>query len=123
MRVGCESITWPIVLRPASAILLLGVITSGLAIAQVSEGDCHTVALRNVRHRQRPFHRVYVRCPRISSSPTWSGRLASMSSQSPTFRRQCARLAEHHGVTVRIELAIGCDTGGAIACGAGPRRP
>ena len=45
MRVGCESITWPIVLRPASAILLLGVITSGLAIAQVSEGDSHTVAL------------------------------------------------------------------------------
>ena len=39
MRVGCESILWPIVVRQASAILLLGVITSGLAIAQVSEGE------------------------------------------------------------------------------------
>ena len=39
--------------------------------------------------------------------------VTSMYRRSPTFRRQCARLAEHQEVTVRIELEIGVRYGRA----------
>jgi len=47
VRVGCESMTWPIVLRQVLAILLLGVITSGLAnratrcVTRISDSTTH----------------------------------------------------------------------------------
>ena len=39
--------------------------------------------------------------------------VTSMYRRSPTFRRQCARLAEHQEVIVRIELEIGVRYGRA----------
>src|SRR3954454_2781091 len=41
--------------------------------------------------------------------------VTSMSSLSPTFRRQCARLAEHPEVVVRIDLLAGVHNGRASA--------
>ena len=114
MRVGCESITWPIVVRQASAILLLGVITSGLAIAQVSEGDSHTVALGTSSSAARIPSCVWPLPANLIVPDIVRPLVRSMWRQSPTFRRQCARLAEHPDVIVRLELARAVqDTRGA----------
>ena len=114
MRVGCESITWPIVVRQASALLLLGVITSGLAIAQVSEGDSHTVALGTSSSAAGIPSYVWPLPANLIVPDIVRPLVRSMWRQSPTFRRQCARLAEHPDVIVRLELARAVqDTRGA----------
>ena len=114
MRVGCESITWPIVLRQASAILLLGVITSGLAIAQVSEGDSHTVALGTsssaapisiacmavARESHRPRHRAAAREVHV----------AAVSDISSAMRAPCRASRRHRPCRARQEP---CKTRGA----------
>jgi len=116
VRVGCESITWPSVLRLASAILLLGVITSGLAIAQVSEDDPHTVALGTSSWAAPIPPRVWPLPANLIVPDIVRPLVRSMWRQSPTFRRQCARLAEHPDVIVRFELAGAVqDTTGARA--------
>ena len=97
--------TWPIVLRQASAMLLLGVITSGLAIAQVSEGDSHTVALGTSSPAAPIPLRVWPLPANLIVPDIVRPLVRSMWRQSPTFRRQCARLAEHPDVIVRFELA------------------
>jgi hypothetical protein len=105
VRVGFESITWPIVVRQASAILLLGVITSGLAIAQVFEGDSHAVALGTSSSAAPTLSRAWPLPLNLIVPDIVRPLVTSMWRQSPTFRRQCARLAEHHDVIVRLELA------------------
>jgi hypothetical protein len=113
VRVGCESATWTIVWTQAAAILLLGVI-SGSAAAQVSDRDSHAMAPgRSSSAPPTP--------PRESPLPTnlmvpdiVRPLVMSMWRQSATFRRQCARLAEHPEVIVRVELAKAVqDTRGA----------
>jgi hypothetical protein len=101
------------VLRQASAILLLGVNTSGLAIAQVSESDPHTLALGTSSSVAPIPSRVCPLPANLIVPDMVRPLVTSMYGQSPTFRRQCARLAEHQEVTVRIELAIGLRYGGA----------
>ena len=114
MRVGCESITSPSVVRQASAILLLGVITSGLAIAQVSEGDSHTVAPGTPSSTARIPSYVWPLPANLIVADIVRPLVSSMWRQSPTFRRQCARLAEHPDVIVRLEIARAVqDTRGA----------
>jgi hypothetical protein len=114
VRVGCESITWPIVRRQASAILLLGVITFGLAIAQVSEGDPHTVALGTSSSAAPIPSRPWPLPANLIVPDNVRPLLRSMWHQSPTFRRQCARLAGHPDVIVRLEIARAVqDTTGA----------
>jgi hypothetical protein len=71
--------------RQVAAILLLGVITCGPATAQVSPGALP---------------------PNLITPDALRPLVASMWRQSPTFRRQCARLAEHPDVVVRIELSV-----------------
>ena len=105
MRVGCESSTWPIVLRQASAILLLGVITSGLTIAQASEGNSHTVACGTSSTTAPIPSCIWPLPANLIVTDIVRPLVRSMWRQWPTFRRQCARLAEHPDVIVRLELA------------------
>ena len=104
MPVGCESIAWPIVVRQAAAILLLGVITSGLAIAQVSEGDSHTVALGTSSSAARIPSHVWPVPANLIVPDIVRPLVRSMWRQSPTFRRRCAPLAEHPDVIVRVQI-------------------
>jgi len=115
VRVACESTTWPIVVRRVSAILLLGrLITSGLAIAQVSEGDSHRVALGTSSSAAAIPSRAWPLPANLIVPDIVRPLLTSMWRQSPTFRRQCARLAEQPKLIVRFELARAVqDTTGA----------
>jgi hypothetical protein len=114
MPVGCKSVISPIVARRASAILLLGVIASAPVIAQVSDSDAHTVALAT-SSSAAPASSGESPLPANLIVPGIVRPLAtSMWRQSATFRRQCARIAEHPSVIVRFELTRSVqDTGGA----------
>jgi hypothetical protein len=112
MRAGCHSAVLAIV-GPA-ATLLLGVITPVPVPAQAFDHDLHTVAL----HRSSPG----VPASRESPLPTnlivpdiFRPIVALMWRQSPTFRRQCARLAERPDVTVRFELVVAVQHGWALS--------
>jgi hypothetical protein len=104
MPVGCTSVIWPIVARRASAILLMGVITSGAAVAQVFNGAPDTVALPTSLLAAPTSPDVSL--PANLIMPDFVRPLVtSMWRQSLTFRRQCARIADHPSVIVRFELA------------------
>jgi hypothetical protein len=114
VRVGCESAISTIVGAQAAAILLLGVTISEPAAAQASDRDPHAVSLGRsesaapIPSRESPLPANLIVPDIVRPVAT------SMWRQSATFRRQCARLAEHPDVIVRLELAkVIQDTRGA----------
>ena len=107
MRAGSNSAVLAIVWRRAAEILLLGAITSGPAAAQPFDRDPHTEALRLSSREVPAPSRGWPIPTNLMVPEVLRPLVTSMYRQSPTFRRQCARLAEHQEVTVRIELEIG----------------
>jgi hypothetical protein len=103
----------PIAVRQAAAILLLSAITCGPAAAQVFDRDPDAAGPRLSSSRE--FIRSHEsRFPANLIVPDVVRPVVkSMWQRSPTFRRQCARLAGRPDVTVRIELAIGVRDGWA----------
>ena len=113
MRARWNTAVLAIVWRRAAQILLLGAITSGPAGAQPFDRDPHTEALR-LSSRGVPAPSRESPIPTNLMVPEIVRPLVtSMYRRSPTFRRQCARLAEHQEVIVRIELEIGVRYGHA----------
>ena len=90
----------------AAAILLLGAITLRPAAAQPFDRDPHTEALRLSSREVPAPSREWPIPTNLMVPEVLRPLVTSMYRQSPTFRRQCARLAEHQEVTVRIELEI-----------------
>jgi hypothetical protein len=90
--------------RQGAAILVAALITSGRAAPQAVSGDSSPAATRlpssitaaQSRESPLPANLIVpdVVLPLVSS----------MWRDSPTFRRQCARLAEHAEVIVRLDL-------------------
>src|SRR6476620_764112 len=113
MRARWKSAVWAIVLRRAAQTLLLGAITSGPVAAQPFDRDPHTEALR-LSSRGVPAPSRESPIPTNLIVPEVVRPLVtSMYRRSPTYRRQCARLAEHQEVIVRIEREIGVRYGHA----------
>jgi len=98
-----ERPTWSIAARQAAAILLLMAVThetaAGQAFVPTSQGLNSPALLP----------------PNLVVPGIARPLVASMWSLSPTFRRQCARLAEHPEVLVRIDLLVGGHNGAASA--------
>jgi hypothetical protein len=98
--------------RQAAAILLLGVITSGPAAAPAFGRDPDAVALRTSSSAV-PTSRELPLPTNLIVPEILRPMVTSMWLKSPTFRRQCARLAEHPDVIVRVELAVAMQHGWA----------
>src|SRR5690349_10413960 len=93
---------WSIAARKAAATLLLMAVIHGTAVGQPIGP-----AARGVRSPSLPPNLVVPAIARPLVTSMWS--------LSPTFRRQCARLAEHPEVLVRIDLLVGVHNGRAGA--------
>ena len=113
MRVRCNFAVSAIMWRRAAAMLLLSTITSRPAAAQPFDRDPHTEALRLSSREVPAPSREWPIPTNLMVPAVLRPLVTSMYRQSPTFRRQCARLAEHPEVTVRIELEIGVRYGRA----------
>jgi hypothetical protein len=105
VRVGCESAISTIVGAQAAAILLLGVTISEPAAAQASDRDPHAVSLGRSESAAPTPSRESPLPANLVVPDVVRPLVMSMWQQSVTFRRQCARLAEHPDVIVRFELA------------------
>lgn len=93
--------------RQAAAILLLGVISSGPAIAQAFDRDARPVAPGQWSWPAAAQAREAPLPPNLMLPDVIRPLATTMWRQSVTFRRQCARLAEHPDVIVRLKLAVG----------------
>src|SRR5215217_5711985 len=98
-----ERPTWPIAARQAAAILILMAVTHQIAAGQALHPTAHGVGSPSLL----PPNLVVPGIARPLVTSMWS--------LSPTFRRQCARLAEHPEVLVRIDLFAGVHNGRASA--------
>ena len=95
--------TWSIAARQATAILLLMAVTHGTAAGHAFGPTAQAVGSPSLL----PPNLVVPGIARPLVTSMWS--------LSPTFRRQCARLAEHPEVLVRIDLFAGVHNGRASA--------
>jgi hypothetical protein len=86
--------TWSIAARQAAAILLLMAV-----IHETAVGHAIGPTTQGVGSPSLPPNLVVPAIARPLVTSMWS--------LSPTFRRQCARLAEHPEVLVRIDLFVG----------------
>jgi hypothetical protein len=112
MQLNCESPTWAIVRRQVSALLLIGAAVSAPATAQPAR-ESHSVAF-GLASPVAPLPSPESPLPvNLLVPDSLAPRVISMWRQSPTFRRQCARLAEHPHVIVQIALVNGVR--GAVA--------
>jgi len=91
--------TWSIAARETAAILLLVAITHETAAGQAFGPTGHTLDSPS----RLPPNLVLPAIARPLVTSMWT--------LSPTFRRQCARLAEHPEVLVRIDLLVGVHNG------------
>jgi hypothetical protein len=104
---GCEPGKSSILVRRAAAVLLLGLVTVGPAAAQAFDRDARPLALGQwstpvaaaPREATLPANLVLPDVIRPLVTAMWR--------QSPTFRRQCMRLAEHPDIIVDVGLAVG----------------
>ena len=98
-----ERRTWSIAARQAAAILLLMAVTHGTGTGQAIGPTTQGVGSPELL----PPNLVVPGIARPLVTSMW--RLSA------TFRRQCARLAEHPEVLVRIDLLVGVHNGRASA--------
>lgn len=98
-----ERPTWSIAARQAAAILLVMAVTHETAAGQAFGPTPQGVGSPSLL----PPNLVVPGIARPLVTAMWS--------RSPTFRRQCARLAEHPEVLVRIDLLVGVRNGPASA--------
>jgi hypothetical protein len=98
-----ERPTWSIAARQAAAILLLMAVSHATATGQAASPPAQGVGSPSLL----PPNLVVPGIARPLVTSMWS--------RSPTFRRQCARLAEHPEVLVRIDLFAGVHNGQASA--------
>jgi hypothetical protein len=95
--------TWSIAARQATAILLLMAVTHGTAAGHAFGPTAQAVGSPSLLP------------PNLVVPGIGRPLLISMWTLSPTFRRQCARLAEHPEVLVRIDLSLTVHNGRASA--------
>ena len=97
-----ERPTWSIAARQAAAILLLMAVTH-----ETAAGQAFGPTPQGVGSPSLPPNLVVPGIARPLVTSMWR--------PSATFRRQCARLAEHPEVLVRIDLLVGVHNGRASA--------
>jgi len=103
MPTRSERPTWSIVARQGAAFLLSMALTNGTAAGQAFGPSAHAAGSPSLL----PNNLVLPGITRPLVLSMWT--------LSPTFRRQCARLAEHPEVLVRIDLLVPVHNGRASA--------
>jgi hypothetical protein len=91
----------------AAAILSLGLLTSGPAAAQTLASEDAQLVSVALKKPDAPLPGNLILADVLRPL------VAAMWERSPTFRRQCVRLAEHPDVIVRVEIALGVKGGAA----------
>jgi hypothetical protein len=102
----CELAGWASAARHTAPILLLTVITCSPTGAQGFDHNPQTVALAPSSSGVPVPSREALLPANLIVPDVVRPLVTSMWWQSPTFRRQCARLAEYPDVIVHIELAV-----------------
>lgn len=101
MPVGRRSMHRDVVVHAATAVLLLSAVISGRAVPQRGDADARS-------HCAPPPTSLAPIIPRNWIVPgVVRSLILTMLQQSPTFRRQCARLSEHPDLVIDIELVMG----------------
>jgi hypothetical protein len=106
MRAGFGAAVRGIVRQWVGAVLLLGVISPGRAASQVLDHDPHARMLPSSSLGLPASSREVGPPANLIVSGSLEPLVIAMWRRSPTFRRQCARLADYPSTTVRIELVL-----------------
>jgi hypothetical protein len=109
-----ERTQWAIAARQAAAILLLTAVIDEAAAGQAFDPNPQVVGSPSSSGAIAPPV-VSLLPPNLVATVVVRSLVASMWRLSPTFRRQCARLAEHPEVLVHIEFFVGVSNDRASA--------
>jgi hypothetical protein len=113
MAAGCELTGWATAVREAVPILVLTMITCGPAAAQGFDRNSETAALRSSSSGVAALSREAPLPANLIVPDSLRPLVTSMWRQSLTFRRQCARLAEHPDFAVHVAFAVRVQEGWA----------
>jgi hypothetical protein len=114
MRARSARTRWAISARQAAAILLLTAVLSDAAAGQAFDPDGQALGSSSSSEAIAPAFDSLLP-PNLVLPGMARPLVTSMWGLSPTFRRQCARLAEHPEVLVRVRLLLGVSNGRANA--------
>jgi hypothetical protein len=109
-----ERTRWAIAARQAAVILLLTAVIDEAAAGHAFDPNPQAVGSPSSSGAIAPPVDSLLP-PNLVASVVVRSLVASMWGLSPTFRRQCARLAEHPEILVHIELRLGVSNGRANA--------